>query len=421
MSLFTDRIKLKKFGSLLVLTLAAILAGQCSLSAQSSVGIDYLYFTKDEIANVKKLADQNSESVAPQLAALKKYNDKMIDKGPWSVMDAPSPAASGDPHDYFSEGPYWWPDPQNPNGPYIRKDGEVNPERFEKHRRAMEFMTNSVLGLSSTGYFLNCDKCSERAITLMNVWFVDPATKMNPHMDYAQAIRGITNGRGIGIIDSRSLVDVLIGINFLKASGKWDSNSDVAKGVNSWFKSYLNWLTTSKNGLDEKTHGNNHSTWWTVQVSAIAAYLNDTKTFDMVINYTKELIESEIEADGSCPLEEERTKSLGYSSMNLDAFSMTCRLAQLKGIDLWNVKNSKGASVAKSMEYLFPYIKDPSTWKKEQIEKYGNSEKRFLAFGGMALDKPEYLALYKEESSPASSTNDPFVLLLNLVFHASNR
>ncbi len=47
----------------------------------------------------------------------------------YSVMQKTQLPPSGNKHDYMSQGPYWWPDPSKPDGkPYIRKDGQRNPE-----------------------------------------------------------------------------------------------------------------------------------------------------------------------------------------------------------------------------------------------------------------------------------------------------
>ena len=63
--------------------------------------------------------------------------DRYLKNLPVTVTASSSPRSAGGPHDFFSEGDYWWPDPQNPDAPYIQKDGMSNPGNFNEHRRAL--------------------------------------------------------------------------------------------------------------------------------------------------------------------------------------------------------------------------------------------------------------------------------------------
>ncbi len=403
------------------LLLAILLFSSGVSISQTERERDFLFFTTTEIQNVKHLVAIEDPAIVPFIERLKIISKSLMKKGPWSVTFTPSPAASGNPHDYFSEGSYWWPDPSDPKKPYIRKDGERNPDRFDKHRRDLELMSQSVLALSISSYLLDSPKFADRAIEFMKVWFINQSTRMNPHMQYAQAIRNRSDGRGVGIIDSRSFVYVLEGINFLKASNNW--NDTIDRQIKSWFKEYLDWLTQSKNGLDEKKGGNNHSTWWSVQVGAIADFLNETEILSTTFDYVKNvLIEKQIEADGTQPKEEARTNSLGYSFFNLDAYSMILRLAKMNGINLWNYQNKKGGSVIQSVEYILPYLKDPGSWEKQQISPLEISGRRFLALAGLDLDKTEYINIYKllmDKSNSGKEETEVFIILLNMSLIAS--
>jgi hypothetical protein len=42
-----------------------------------------------------------------------------LSEPPVTVTASHSPRSAGGLHDFFSEGDYWWPDPQNPDGPNI--------------------------------------------------------------------------------------------------------------------------------------------------------------------------------------------------------------------------------------------------------------------------------------------------------------
>jgi hypothetical protein len=265
--------------------------------------------------------------IRDRAAVLDKLAAEALKAGPWSVTShRPSGlGVTAGEHDYVSEGPYWWPDPANPGGPFIRKDGQRNPDRFMGNRSDLGAMCGATLALGMGAYFLNKPEYAERAALVISTWFIDSKTRMNPNLEFGQMVRGVNTGRGTGIIDTVSLIQVAQGIRLAEASGGVPRR--VSDGVRQWFADYLKWMTTSEKGLDEKKATNNHATWWTAQVAAYAAFAGDSELRRMAWDrYSNYLVPGQIQPDGSCPREEARTQSLGYSAMNLDAFSIICRL-----------------------------------------------------------------------------------------------
>jgi hypothetical protein len=337
-------------------------------------------------------------ALTPQRTALlEKFAVEAVKAGPWSVT-AHRPSGLGvdaGPHDYVSEGPYWWPDPKNPGGPYIRKDGQRNPDRFMGNRTDLGDICTALLSLGMGAFFLNRPECSARANKVLSVWYLDPATRMTPHLEHGQMTRGHDTGRGTGIIDTVSFIHLVQGVALSEAAGGIDA--DVSRGVRRWFADYLTWMTTSKKGLDEKKSGNNHATWWTAQAAAYASFTGNAEARKMCWeHYRGYLAPTEIQPDGSCPREEARTQSLGYSSMNLDAFSVLCRLAQMDGDDLWHFHTPAGIGVDKAFRYLLPYTLNPGAWKKEQITKYSANGIVFPGLAGIGMPDAELLAGYKK-------------------------
>jgi hypothetical protein len=335
-------------------------------------------------------------AMTPERTALfEKMAKDALAAGPWSVTyHRPSgvPVSAG-PNDYVSEGPYWWPDPKNPNGPYIRKDGQRNPDRFLGNRNDLGAICSSVLGLGLGAYFLKNAQCAPRANKVLEVWFLDPKTRMTPHLEHGQLTRGHDDWRGTGLIDTVSYMHLVQGIALMELAGGLDAG--VAQGVREWFAAFVKWMTTSEKGLAEKTSGNNHATWWTAQVAAYSLFTGDAANQQMCWNhYRNYLVPTEIQPDGSCPREEARTASLSYSSMNLDAFATICRLAQTHGVELWKFHTPKGIGVEKSFTYLLPYVLHPETWKKEQISKYGAGGYVFPGLAGIGLPSKELLVGY---------------------------
>jgi len=252
-----------------------------------------------------------------------------------------------------------------------------------------------VFSLGTAAYLLDDQRYAQRAARDINTWFLNPKTRMTPGMEYAQAIRNFNNGRGAGIIDGRLFIRAIQGMEFLAQTGQWDAKEQAA--VRKWFQDYLHWLTTSEHALDEKNSGNNHESWWTAQTAAVATFVGDEAVQKTVWNwYRDHVIGRQILATGAAPREEDRTKSLSYSAFNLEAMSTTCRIAEVNGVDLWTAKARNGATIATMIDYLQPYLSDPKKWNKEQIAEFSNEGFYSLAFAGMGLKRPEYLALYRK-------------------------
>jgi hypothetical protein len=326
---------------------------------------------------------------------IEKLAQSALAAGPWSVT-AHRPTGLGvnaGPHDYVSEGPYWWPDPNNPTGPYIRHDGKRNPNRFVDNRNDLGKMTDAVLALGMGAFFLGNKACASHANRVLATWFVDEATRMNPNLEHGQMVRGHNTGRGTGIIDTVGMIYAVQGAALLEAAGGLDAA--VVAVVRQWFADYLQWMTTSQYGKDEKESGNNHATWWTAQAASFALFTGNTAAQAMCWSHYRDyLVPTEIEPDGSCPREEERTDSLSYSSMNLDAFATVCRLAQINGVDLWHYRTAKGIGVERSFPYLIPFVEHPDRWKKSQSGQYNAGGYIFPGLAGAGLPSSALLASY---------------------------
>ncbi len=319
-----------------------------------------------------------------------KYKAEMaLESGPWSVTYCKSPVISADPHDYFSEGPYWWPDPENPSGPYIRRDGLHNPDIFTKHRTCLEEMCSTVLLLAQAGYFLDERKYIKRAVFLINTWFINPASKMNPHLEYGQAIRGVCDGRGIGIIETKVLLAVIHAASFI---AEYDGFDDELFRLNVWFSEYLRWLNESKKGISEKNWYNNHSVWWTAQALAFAVFTHNKSIIAECINkFKNDILNKQINSDGAFDDELHRTRSYTYSLFVLDGAALICEIAYQLGIDLWNYTTESGKGINSAISFMAPYFENMFLWKNEQINlKLCFEESIAFQLAALRLSIPEY-------------------------------
>lgn len=317
----------------------------------------------------QRISFGSQKPLFPEVQALLKDADQKLQEGPFSVIHKTQLPPSGDIHDYTSMGPYWWPDPKKEDGlPYIRRDGEINPEYYEyKDKEELGKMMAALNTLSKAYYFSEEEAYAEYAIKLLRTWFLDPETKMNPNLNYAQRIPGRTEGRGIGIIDTRSFAELPDILYMLSHSDHWSVAME--KGMQDWIAQYLNWLVSSDHGKDEAVHGNNHTTWYFAQTIPLALYLGQGQRADSLANAGLPLIMDEmIEGDGSQPKELARTRSWDYSAMNLYGIMTYARAASQAGLDLWTYENPKGGSIRKALDFMVPFLKEKNEWTYNQIK-----------------------------------------------------
>jgi len=335
----------------------------------------FLLQNEQQLSALKTQYKAGDAAITASINTLIADADKALTAGPFSVtLHKTKMAPSGNPHDYMSQAPYWWADPSKPDGkPYIRKDGERNPEIYLLHDDSqMGELCQAVKKLGFAYYFTGKEQYAQKAASLMSVWFINADTKMAPNLNYAQYVPGVNDGRGTGIIESRGLVDIPDAVAMMQDSKS--ITTDLKSGVKQWFAEYLKWLQTSKNGKDEKAAKNNHGTFCDVQVVDFALFSGDDKLAREVIQKeTMARMETQFTVDGMQPLELERTKSWGYSNMNLDGW---CRLAVLAGdlnIDLWHTEKD-GRSIKKCIEWLMPFLLKQKEWTYKQIEPIGYGE-----------------------------------------------
>ncbi len=323
--------------------------------------------------------------------------DKYLLEEPVTVTATRCERSQGGLHDFYSEGDYWWPDPENPDGPYIRKDGQTNPDNFTAHRLDLINLSIWVPALVAAYKLTGDEKYADHALKHLLAWFVDPATLMNPNLMYGQAIMGRVTGRGIGIIDTLHLAEVARAIAVLEDL-EYLEGSDL-QGIKNWFARYLEWMTTHEYGIAERDNGNNHSTCWVVQVGAFASLGDDQEQLAFCRDmYRKTLLPDQMAVDGSFPRELARTKPYGYSLFNLDAMAMAVQILSTPEEDLWKFELEDGRSIGRGIEYMYPFMVDKSSWPLDPDVMYHDDwpvRHPFLLFGGLALNKPEYIELWQ--------------------------
>jgi hypothetical protein len=329
------------------------------------------------LAETKKQIQSGDRAFDSALAKLDSDAQKALKQEPVSVVTKAATPPSGDKHDYMSQAPYFWPDPTKPDGlPYIRRDGERNPEinKISDHR-TMDEMVAAVRTLTLAYYLGGKEEYAAKAAQLLRAWFLDPATRMNPHLQYAQAIPGVNTGRGIGLIETRGLTNVIDSIGLLSGSKNWTTENQ--RGLEAWFGKFLQWMLESKNGRDENAARNNHGTYYDVQTASFALFLGKTDLARTITETAKQKrIVAQIERDGRQPLELARTRAWSYSNGNLDGLMLLARLADNVGVDLWNYQEKDGGSIRSALEYLYPFAIGQEKWTYQQLGGF-NGESLF--------------------------------------------
>ena len=332
------------------------------------------------------------------MAAAAKYVELPIQ----TITNFVSSKSPGGPHDFFSQADYFWPNPKDPNGPYINRDGQSNPDNFNDHRKAMIRLSVEMPALTAAWVLLRgdrakkveADKYARHAADHLRAWFVRAETRMNANLEFSQGVKGVSTGRNFGIIDTLHLVEVARAASLLGA--KQLGAADFA-GVQGWFREYLRWMKTSDKGMKERDTLNNHAVCWALQAAEFARLVGDEATRNEVrTQYKSVFLPNQVGPDGSFPKELTRTKPYSYSIFNFDVMAGLC---QSLGEEMFAFTLADGRGVCKTAEFIFPFLADKGKWPyAHDVEHYDALPVRSpgLLFCGVHCRRPDYVAVWKK-------------------------
>ncbi|MER6915903.1 alginate lyase family protein [Streptomyces sp. NPDC000594] len=329
----------------------------------------------ERMRRAKQRLQRGDPELRRTAAELTARADRWLGQGPWTVTDKPRPAPSGNPHDYLSQAPYWWPSkprtPENPWGcPYVQRDGERNPEvDTGTDRPDIGKVVNASTTLTLAWYYTGDQRYARHAATILRTWFVAPATRMNPHLNHAQFIPCRFDGRAIGIIDfSQMYTGVLDAVAVLDTGAPGWRAADRA-GVRAWNIAFLDWLRTSPFGKEEAAAANNHGTFHDMQVAALAVATGDRALARSVVREARtRRIDVQIAPDGSQPQELRRTRSWHYSTFSLVAHLRLAAIGRQLGVDLWAHRGPQGQSLAGAVRHLLPAATGAARWPHPELD-----------------------------------------------------
>ncbi|HJQ79367.1 MAG TPA: alginate lyase family protein [Lacipirellulaceae bacterium] len=376
-----------------------------SISTQRTRAAEPRVFILDaaQLHVAREMLRAGDKVLAPALEQLQRDADAALDAGPFSVVNKDLIPPSGDKHDYLSLAPYWWPDPKSPTGlPYIRRDGERNPEIYKiRNRLDLGEFADAVDTLSLAYYFTADERYADRAALLVRTWFLDPATRMNPNLRFGQGIPGINTGRGVGLIETRMFARVVDSIGLIENSAAWTGEDQ--RGMRAWFEEFLDWMLESDHGREEAARQNNHGTYYDVQVASFALFLDKRGLAAKVLrDVGDKRIAVQVAPDGRQPLELARTKAWSYSVGNLAGLMTLARLAEHVDVDLWNFKSQDGASIRAAIDFLAPFATQERKWTYQQMGGFDAELLRSLLYKA-AVKYPD--ANYRENLSRLPKRN----------------
>ncbi len=332
-------------------------------------------------------------------ARILKAAEAALALAPITITDFPAKLSPGGPHDFYSNGDYWWPDPSKPDGlPYLQRDGQSYPGVFSDHRRCLTRLRDAIAALGAAWKITGDSRYPAKAAALLRVFFLDPKTLMNPSLNYAQAVPGVSPGRSYGIIDTLHLVEVPLAIAAMTNSTAFPP--ETVLGLKDWFRDYAQWLTTSKNGQDEARAANNHAVAFYLQLAVFAKFAgNNAQLAECRRQFKEVFLPKQMAADGSFSAELKRTKPYGYSIFQLDNMAALAQVLSTGDDNLWTFTLPDGRGLRLAMDFMFPYLADKSKWPHApDVQAWDGWPARqpCLLFAGLAFGRQDFLDLWQK-------------------------
>lgn len=345
-----------------------------------------------------------------------------LERGLHSVVDKTTLPPSGDPHDYWHPAPSWWPNPASPDGlPYVCRAGERRPgaelrsegsEQFDRTR--LQLMIEDATACAVAWRITGRQAFAEHGARLVRRWFLEPGTRMNPHLRFAQVRMGYDDNEGTapGIVEMRDLPLLLDAARLLARSGALPAAE--VSGLQDWMRAYRDWLTHSRQGRKACRADNNVGTYFELQWAAISAYLADLPALSAGLLRARNRIVQQFDPDGSQPYELVRNRSLHYCCFNLQGWLGLTALAARCGDGLGAYRSGLGSSLRAAIHWL-ESLESNRHWPYPQSQEFD--------WRRVALLRPQYdaacarasaldlaLTLEPEMLSSAFSTTEGFRL-----------
>ncbi|MEZ2414489.1 alginate lyase family protein [Muriicola sp. E247] len=358
----------------------------------------------DQLLRVKAEIVAGNPDLVAALKEIVENADAALKRPVANVVDEGALPPSGDPHDYYSYSPYWWPNPEDPDGPYIWRDGEVNPDRNTSDISRIEAMVERVTSLVPAWYFTGDERYAESAVEQLHVWFLDPATRMNPNVKFGQKRRGHNYNSPSGVLEAWRMRWVIDSAILLESFPGWTKEN--ANALRTWFGQFATWMVESPTGIEEAMQPNNHGSWYNAQLILNALYGENFDLARKQLDNMPARIFSQVFIDGRQPQELIRTRSLNYSIFNARALITVARLGRHLDYDLFAYRSLEGRSIKLAVDYMTPFIMGEKEWPIAQLRPHSNESAAQLYWNAaLGFQDREYAnILRKLPESPLPSS-----------------
>lgn len=311
-------------------------------------------------------------------------------------------------NDFYSLAPYWWPDSSKENGlPYIRKDGQMNPERDQiQDGRMLVDVSSDIYKLGIAFYYTQDSRYVEWINELVRVFFIDPSTKMNPNFNYAQLIKG-REGQSSTTIGAISFIQLIEGVQLAKDSPAF--NKRQLRELKGWFEDLVVWMENDEKPIKDGNAQNNIGVYYTAQTVVYHLFVGNVQQARRILETNgKRIVDQQIDKDGKLNAELKRAAPWGYVKYAFTAFDYLIQLSNKLNVDLYEYENSQGGSIEKMFNWILQYATGAKEWEYSR-ENVTPREVKTILIRSRAFNNHGFLP---EGTTGLESTN----ILTNNVF-----
>ena len=378
---------------------------QFSFEAHAS----FLLFNSQDLIQLQRCVGNKDPLFQSTVESLIEEANEELFQGPYSVINKTKAPPNGDMHDYMTLARYYWPNPKGKKGlPYINKDCKTNPEIFSDRYNYTEKakMVRSSIQLCLAYHLTKEEKYAAHAALIIDTWFLNPESCMNPNLNYAQIIPGRNNNNPYGVIDGHVFPFIFEVLNFLDHSPSW--SIDQSLKMKEWAKKYLKWLLESFKGITLRRASNNQASWYDMQVIYFALYTDQKEIAAEFIDHsTSNKLTSHFVSDFSQPQEMKRRKNIYYSIFNLQALFYCALLGTHIQRDLWQNEENKKGALFQGLDFLTSYLEKNKIWDKDRIELIDFTEMTsLLLIAATVSPDSNYFELYQKVDEMTSELSD---------------
>ncbi len=327
--------------------------------------------------------------------------EALLRREPDPITRYHSDRSPGGPQVYYSEGRSWWPQEDDPGAAYLYLDGRYNPDAFRDHADALAVFGETVPALTAAYRITGKEKYAEAALTHVRAWFINETTRMEPHLQHAQAIPNRTPGRDTGIYEGLHLAELVRSLPLLETYLDHEEKA----ALRNWFREYAGFLLHHEHGISVRERLDVYGNAWLLQVSVLADYLGDKEMEAIAGTYYRELLLPAL-AGASSPLYHNGVNRSFSDNifLNADLLAMNAQVLSGGRTDLWQWKFDGGRSLNTLISYMHQEI------IREELKTEDHYRGRFLSllFAGLAYENNGYLELWRAlEERFRENTNPP--------------